>query len=284
MTAQLSHHTLTNAEGLPLGVDLRCHKGVPPRAALIVCHGFKGFKDWGFFPHACEQLAVEGLAVAVFNFAHNGIGDDPMQFDRLDLFESNTYSAELADLDQVVAWLRHGSPLQETLADAPLALLGHSRGAVPVMVRAAEDASVRAVVTWNGVGHPLRYSAEVLRRWEEDGKLEFTNARTGQRMAVGWSFVADARENAQRLDPTRAAHTMQGAHLIIHGGADMAVDPQEAFVLQAGRTEPRCRVVSITHATHTFGVVHPFEGTTPHLEQALEFTRRWLDQHLPLSD
>jgi dienelactone hydrolase len=283
MTVQLSQHTLTTPEGLPLSVDLRCRKGVPPRAALIVCHGFKGFKDWGFFPYACERLAVEGLAVAVFNFSHNGIGDHPMQFDRLDLFASDTYSIELADLDQVATWLRAESPLRESLGSAPLALLGHSRGAVPVMVRAAEDAAVRAVVTWNGVAHALRYSEEVLARWEEDGKLEFTNARTGQRMAVGWGFVSDAQAQAQRLDLARAAAAMPAAHLIVHGSADMAVDPGEAVVLQAGRAEPRCRRVVIDQATHTFGVVHPFAGSTPHLELALDLTGRWLAEHLPLS-
>lgn len=283
MSVQLSQHTLASVEGLPLRVDLRCRREDTPRAALIVCHGFKGFKDWGFFPYVSEALAVPGLAVASLNFSKNGIDEDPLEFTRLDLFEANTYSTEIEDLAQVIRWLRRESPLSEHLTAVPLALLGHSRGSVPVMVTAAEDQDVAVVITWNGVAQTLRYGQEVIARWEEDGKLEFTNARTGQRMAVGWGFVVDAKENADRFDLERCARTMAASHLILHGTDDMAVPPEDARLLQAGREDPRrCQVVSIEGGTHTFGAVHPFEGTTPQLEEAIEHSRRWLRRDLPL--
>ena len=61
--------------------DLRIPEGPPPRTAVVVVHGFKGFKDWGFFPHLCEEIAAGGHAVVSFNFSWNGIGaDDPQEF------------------------------------------------------------------------------------------------------------------------------------------------------------------------------------------------------------
>ena len=30
--------------------DLRLPEGEPPLSAIVVAHGVKGFKDWGFFP------------------------------------------------------------------------------------------------------------------------------------------------------------------------------------------------------------------------------------------
>mgnify|MGYP000497120014 CR=1 FL=1 len=167
--------------------------------AVLVCHGFKGFRRWGFFPWVGERLAEAGWTSAVMDFSRNGIGEDPLEFDRLDLFRSNTYSRELADLDQVIEELR--ARLDWT---GPIGLLGHSRAAVDVVVRAAEDPRVGAVVTWNGVSRLLRFTDRQLAEWEREGCLEFTNARTGQRMAMDYGFVRDALENAERFDLGRA--------------------------------------------------------------------------------
>ena len=43
---------------------------------LIYLHGFKGFKDWGFVPHAGHFFARNGFSFLTFNFSHNGIGPD----------------------------------------------------------------------------------------------------------------------------------------------------------------------------------------------------------------
>lgn len=42
------------------------------RGTLVICHGFKGFKDWGMFPYVGEKLSA-WLDVITFNFSHNGV-------------------------------------------------------------------------------------------------------------------------------------------------------------------------------------------------------------------
>ena len=69
---------------------------------MVIVHGFKGFKDWGFFPWLAQRLMQHRLAVCRFNMSRSGIGEDPETFDRLDLFEHDTYSTQLADLRAVV--------------------------------------------------------------------------------------------------------------------------------------------------------------------------------------
>ncbi len=96
---------LSSEEGLPIRIELRRPEASPPRATVIVCHGFKGFKAWGFFPHLAERLARAGYEAVTFDFSRNGIGDNPTEFSRLDLFAGNTYSHELADLQTVVRWV-----------------------------------------------------------------------------------------------------------------------------------------------------------------------------------
>ena len=276
MGVSLQTVELRNATGLPLRVDLRHDADRPVRGKVVVCHGFKGFRRWGFFPWLGEQLAAHGWLSAVLDFSMNGIGEDPVAFDRLDLFERNTYSAELDDLARVLEYVRELPP-----RDAPVGLLGHSRAAVDVLARAAEDDAVGAVVTWNGVSRALRFTPRQLQEWEREGRMEFTNARTGQRMAIDFGFVRDARERAERLDPVAASARMQAAHLIVHAADDMAVPVAESVELEAGRGDPdRCRRIELPVGGHTFGAVHPFAGPTPSLEAALARTLEWFGQHL----
>ena len=129
--------TLHSDEGLPIRGNLH----LPPkmRAIVLVVHGFKGFKDWGFFPWVAERLAAQRLAVCRFNMSRSGIGDDPESFDRLDLFADDTYSIQLADLAVVANYIR------QQLPTLPIVLLGHSRGGAVtcagVYTRASDDST-----------------------------------------------------------------------------------------------------------------------------------------------
>lgn len=276
MSLRQSAHQLQSAEGLPIRITVREPEDGLARANLVVCHGFKGFAAWGFFPFVGERLAAAGFRSAIFDFSHNGIGELPEEFTRLDLFASNDYGKECDELGRVLDWMRAEFPA----AVPDFGLLGHSRGALATIVTAAERADVGAVVTWNGVSRALRYTERQLAQWEQDGQLEFTNARTGQRMAISYEFVVDALEQRERFDLPAQAARMRAPHLIVHGGADMAVDPSEAAELRGAREVPRCELVRIEGATHTFGAVHPFAGTTPHLEQAIGISREWFDRWL----
>src|SRR5215510_11976343 len=48
-TATLTKHRLSGALGEIL-IDVRSGGRSSPRPAVVVVHGFKGFKDWGMFP------------------------------------------------------------------------------------------------------------------------------------------------------------------------------------------------------------------------------------------
>jgi dienelactone hydrolase len=281
MKLKESQHELKSSEGLPLRVDLRVPTEEEPQGMVVIVHGFKGFKDWGFFPYVARELAAAGFASACFDFSLNGVGERAGEFDRLDLFERNTYAREIDDLQRVVAWLRADAPLSDSTRQSKLGLLAHSRGALSALVVAREDPSIAALVSWNGIARGLHYSERQLREWEEQGKMEFVNSRTRQRMAVGFALVEDARANAKRYDLPRAAQEMRAAHLIVQAENDLAVDPANAELLRAGRPESDdCRLVRIEDAGHTFNAVHPFAGTTPSLEEALRLSTEWFARHL----
>uniref|UniRef100_A0A4Y8PT43 AB hydrolase-1 domain-containing protein n=2 Tax=Paenibacillus athensensis TaxID=1967502 RepID=A0A4Y8PT43_9BACL len=77
------------------------------RGTLVLCHGYKGFKDWGMFPHVAAELA-ELLDVVAINFSHNGVGDNLLDFTELDKFAQATYSRDLEDLAAVSGAVRSG--------------------------------------------------------------------------------------------------------------------------------------------------------------------------------
>ncbi|MBZ0267995.1 alpha/beta hydrolase, partial [bacterium] len=54
--------TIRNADGEAVRCDVRVPEGPGPFPAVIVLHGFKGFKDWGMFPPTARRLAEQGVA------------------------------------------------------------------------------------------------------------------------------------------------------------------------------------------------------------------------------
>ena len=96
--------------------------------AILVCHGFKGFKDWGFFPYLCEQL-TQRLDITVVSFNFDGSGVRETDFDDLSAFAHNTFSRELWDLEAILDGLAYGKLGDLTLPSiSRFGLLGHSRG------------------------------------------------------------------------------------------------------------------------------------------------------------
>ena len=256
--------------------DVRIPEGPPPRSAVVVVHGFKGFKDWGFFPHLGARLVAAGHAVVSFNFSRCGIGEYPDEFTESDAFAANTLSLEheelLGILDEVIAG--------DLLPRRPrsVGVLGHSRGGGQAILAAAADPRVAALVTWAAVGHFDRWSAETKAQWREDGQVVVLNQRTGQQMPMGVGLLEDYEANRERLDIPVAAAAVEAPWLIVHGRDDLTVPCAEADDL--ARASGRARVALIDKAGHTFEVGHPFQGPSPQLTQALEQTLAHFRVHL----
>ena len=102
MTIRESAFRLENDVGLPIRCDLRRPEGDGPFPAVVVLHGFKGFKDWGMFPPTARRLAERGLAVVSMNASMNGVGEDLLEFTELEKFARNTPQRAILDLERVI--------------------------------------------------------------------------------------------------------------------------------------------------------------------------------------
>lgn len=272
--------SLTNSRGLPFQLDVRLPAEDRAYPMIIVCHGFKGFKDFAFFPYTSRRLCQGGFAVVTMNFSGNGIGDDPVAFTELDKFAQNTISQELDDIDAVLNSLAQGTLLGAQGDAQRIGIMGHSRGGSTAIVKAAHDARLQCLVTWSSPAALGRYSDEVLRQWKEEGRYNFVNARTKQDMFVNYSYLEDLQANRERYSLDLAVSRLTIPYLVVHGTEDESVAVEAAHRLHGYAAPGRAALALVDGATHTFGTKHPFEVPTPALDQAIERTVNWFQRWL----
>jgi uncharacterized protein len=263
--------------GAPIRGDLRLPAQRTPSSAVVICHGFKGFKDWGFFPSLARSLARRGHAAVSFNFSHSGVGPDSVDFSALHLFAENTHTRNIDEIHLVIDALSAG-----VLLGAPprrVGLFGHSRGAGEAILAAAERERVHALVTWSALASVDRWASTEVDAWRRGETVYVPNVRTRQQMPVHSSFWEDIERNPERLDILAAARSLRIPWLIVHGEEDETVNARAAQLLHQG-AGGFAELLLIAGAGHAYGAVHPFEGVTPELRMAIEATQKWFDAYL----
>jgi pimeloyl-ACP methyl ester carboxylesterase len=258
---------LSSDEGLPIRGDFDAPRN--PRALAVVIHGFKGFKDWGFFPWLAEHLcARHNVAVCRFNMSRGGVGERPEELDRLDLFAGDTYSQQLSDLRTVVAYAQERFPTLSTF------LLGHSRGGGIAILGANETPHLEGIITWSAIARADRWDAPTKAQWRRDGHLDVLNSRTQQMMPMSTAILDDCEANAERLDILAAASRLRVPLLALHGARDESVLPDELTAI-ASRARDVSSVV-LGGASHTYNAIHPLVLVPFALTMATELSAHFI--------
>ncbi len=271
---------LVSSNSAPLRGDVRCEEGTGALPVVVVCHGFKGFKNWGFFPHLGDELAAAGFLSVGFNFSGSGIGSDLENFTEMDRFAADTISQQLDDLGQVLDAIERGEIGTDRANPQRIAVLGHSRGGAIAILRARSDSRLRAVVTWSAVSNLLRCTEAEARGGRERGFLEVLNARTRQMMRMNVSYLDDLAAHGERYDVLRAVSELEVPLLVVHGGADASVPARVARALHAAARPGRAELLLLPGVGHTFGAEHPWRGSNPALDRAVQHTVSWLQASL----
>ncbi len=237
--------------------------GADDAPTVLVAHGFKGFKDWGMFPWICDRLADAGLRAVRFDFSHNGV--EVTDFDRLDLFAIDSAARHQEDLRAIAA-----------AVDGPLGLLGHSRGGGDVVCFAADEPRVKCVATLASIASQDFAPADADAVLAEKGYYPFPNGRTKQLMPVTLPAFEDGRRRKHAIRDAAAALTCPA--LFVHGTQDESVPI--AALDRLVEWCPRAEALRIEGAGHTFGAVHPFQGSTEALEEAASALAAFFRTHL----
>jgi len=272
---------IQNKSNEPINIDLRHREDAHESPAVVLVHGFKGFKNWGFFPDLAERLAMAGYTTITPNFSRNGIGYDYNTFENLDKFAENTHSHELDDLQLVIDQIKNEKIGKRIIDINRLALLGHSRGGGTAILKAAElGDDIKCLVTWAAVSSFFRYSDEQINQWKKDGFVEIENSRTKQMMRMNNSYWDDLNKNKKKFDILKATEKLENPSLFIHGEQDETVALQESEQLHEKCAAYVKRLELIENTGHTFGIPHPIEKPTDEYLTAVELTEHWLDNYL----
>lgn len=246
---------------------------------LIFVHGFKGFKDWGFWPYSGNYFAENGYFVITFNFSHNGIGENLTEFTELDKFAANTFSLECEELNEIIdAYL---SNFFGGRSDLPIGVVGHSRGGGTSLLVSSGRNEIGAVVLWASISNFNRYSPRQIEEWRNNGVFEVLNTRTNQLMRLNFSLIEDLEKNNDGLlNLENATKNLNKPLLILHGEQDLAVPIKEAEQIYNWSNKEITEFHKVSATGHTFDVTHPFEGSNPKLDFVLEKTMKFFNKNI----
>ncbi len=275
---------IKNKHGDNLNTDLRYNTDSKDLPLVIFCHGFKGFKDWGSFPYYMEKIALQNFFAVSFNFSYNGAGEnenDQSDFTRLELFAKNTFSRELDDLGSVIDYLfEHKNEYNYDISN--VALIGHSRGGGIAILKTAEDKRITKLIVLSTVNNFDRYNDAMKKKWKETGYFDVLNSRTNQMMRQNYTLIEDLEKNKERLDIQKAITKINVPLLLIHGTQDLTVDYSNAEDLYTRHIEANkdykktTELVLLDNTGHTFGTVHPYQGTTKAFDEVITLTLDFL--------
>lgn len=277
VTIELDEFELWRDRGDEAPLIIRGEARVPQKAhgTVVICHGYKGFAHFSFFPHVAEKLAEAGYRAVTFDFSGSGVGDDRETFTNRDAFTHNTYLQELDDLDAVVGEARVRGWIEDGYG-----LFGHSRGGGIAILHAVRDNRVKALVTWAAISSTNRWPPEVVAEWREKGFVDVKNARTGDVIPVSIELLREVEEFGEtKLNIAASASQVGVPWLIVHGAEDETVPVSEGQRL-ANLAGPKAELRVVEGVNHSFGGKHPLEEVTPALDSVTRMTVEFFAGHL----
>jgi len=251
------------------------HSYTTSQPVMIISHGFKAYREWGFFPFMAEKYAESGVIVVNIDFSQNGIVDAEKGIFDADIFRTVTVSQEICDLNAVIDNLN--SILEKNSIkgwNGEVFLLGHSLGGAVSIITASQRNDISKVVTWGSIGDIDRNTQRQKDEWRSKGVMEFENRITGQMLYLNVEYLEDKLRNKENYDLEKCISELDIPTLIVHGDKDFTVSTKEAKMLDnAAKNSELC---IINKANHTFNCRHPFTGTNDILDQAINSTIEFL--------
>ena len=252
----------------------------PPRPPVIICHGFRGYKDWGFIPLLASRLAESGIPAFAFSTSGSGIRDRDGAFVEPQRFRKNTYGREMADLGIVVGWALER--LARNAAGPPRAgLVGHSRGGTLSLLYAVSDSRIGCVATLGAQSQLGIWEPDQVAAWERGDDVSIHDFRTRTRLSVAPDLWNDFKKNRSRYDVARAVESLAIPLLIAHGDRDKVVSLEHARRIAAHASQATTELRIIEGAGHMFQAGDKIRRTPPQLLDMVEavtaWMRRWLN-------
>jgi len=259
------------------------------RHIVVLAHGFKGHRRWGFIPLLAARLAASGFGALAIDFSHNGRvpedGSPTAGSARIiapSLFRANTIARELDDLSAVLKWIRDPARGKKTLGldpDVAIGLWGHSRGGVVSILTALDDDSISALVSWSASAHPDHFTERQKMMWREKGELAFKDLNSETPLALDVQLLDDIEQHRDDYAAADRARDLAIPHLIVHGEHDPTVPVKDSYRYYDTPTIRADKKLLRLLTGHTYGYDDGFIASDA-LENATKATVEWFENYL----
>lgn len=270
MKKEMKNLIIDGKHGRPVLLDVLYPANDGVKGIIILCHGFKGFKDWGPFNIVAKKFADAGFIFIKFNFSHNGTTPQhPEEFADLDAFGNNNTLFELDDLQCVLDYVtgtvmanlpstRSFSPGKESSEKKiKIHLIGHSRGGGIAILKGSEDARVSKIISLASINEFGNFFRGNIQQWKRSGVIYVENMRTNQQLPVYYQYYETVQVNKEMLDIRSAITSLSKPLLIIHGTYDETVPVATAKAMYSWNPS-KSKLLLLEGSNHTFGGMHPW--------------------------
>jgi pimeloyl-ACP methyl ester carboxylesterase len=225
-----------------------------PKPLLIILHGFKGYKDWGFLPTIHDKFADRFIVIR-YDHSMNGAKNysDSKLYD-IDDFRRSTISSQLEDLDLLISKIQDESLVLKTSWNGEIYLCGHSMGAAIAIIYSNRSEFIKKLILLAPIAKFDRYSSRQKDEWKKNGYIEFLNNRNNQLLTIDYNFILDLEKNQEEYDLLQAISRSNSEILIIHGEQDLTAKLAEAKALYKASNREKKRLEIIKQANHSFNV------------------------------
>ncbi len=260
--------SFSHKDGVVEGAYVSVENNAP---LVIIINGHNGFYNYGMFPHIQQSLAEKDIASFSFNFSHGGVKGDADHFEDLGKYEKNCMRLEVEDTMCIL----HNLHSQKFMKHSKIFLMAHSLGGVPAVFAAAkaqaENIIIAGIILISTVKQLNFWPAEMIEEWKRNNVYYKKNNRTKQLLPQGEEFLQEVLQGETLWNVENEIKKLRQPLLILHGENDEAIPVEHSFAKYAWAkaNNNKTTLKIIPGATHTFNTKHPFEETSPQLEQMI---------------
>lgn len=262
-----SSNTILNKINLPINFDVWIDEtNLNSKPFVIISHGYKGFKDWGFIPYLSEMISQNNCIAINLDFSLNGIVDSKNSIFDPEFFALNTVSQEIEDLNILIDFLKIKFM---NLWNGKIYLIGHSLGGAISIITANERNDISGICLMGTISTLDRNTQRQKDLWRATGRVEMKIPLTNQIIWQNVEYLEDKENNKERFNLLNCVSKLNMPILIIHGEQDVTVRIKEAkLLLESTINNNQAILELIPQCNHIFNVKHPFNVASKQIEQA----------------
>lgn len=229
---------IKNSKGLKLACVVHCPYENGRYPAIILLHGFTGYKEEPHIEKLAETLAENGFVAVRFDASGSGESDGTFEKDYL-------MSNYLEDIGSVYNYLKS----QEFVDRERIGIAGHSLGGLLSIVFVSSHPEMKACIPISAPTSlfSANWTRAALERWREVGWFYKEFSKNGSKIKIPYAFFRDSKKyNA--LDFAEKLHCPL---MVVVGSSDKVVKPSDTKQIFDNANQPK-ELVEVEKAGHDY--------------------------------